>query len=462
MTAPSLSKNAISVDCCIVGAGPAGVVLGLVLARQGVKVCLLEAHRTLDRDFRGDTVHPSTLEMLDQIGLIDSVLALAPDRITDFPMHFPDGSISDPAPWRLAVKHPYTLQIPQARFLELLVSEALKYPTFQLFTGARVEQLLEDGDRVCGVRYRHDSGWCEIRAQLVVGADGRYSRTRQLAGIPIDATAQRMDVLWLTMPRQSGDPQRGRGLYPRHGRMLVVMDRPGEWQVGYLFPKGGYQQLREAGIDALHQSILELAPWLGDRLEAIVDWTQTSMLSVEAGRVQRWYRPGLLLIGDAAHVMSPVAGVGINYAIQDAIAASNRLGPRLLREDVRLTDLAAVQRRREWPTRLMQSMQAAMQRGLVSAGEAGAAKPWPIRVLEMLPPFNELRTRLIAYGGLTPERVAPLQPKLAASSSELTPRADVKFVEHVLQMVGSGFLGDHQRLGNLAVRQPASHQTGDV
>jgi 2-polyprenyl-6-methoxyphenol hydroxylase-like FAD-dependent oxidoreductase len=462
MRALTPSTHTLSVDCCIVGGGPAGVVLGLLLARQGVEVCLLEAHRTLDRDFRGDTVHPSTLEMLDQIGLIDRVLALAPDRITDFPMHFPDGSISEPAPWRLAVKHPYTLQIPQARFLELLVSEAQEYPTFHLMTGARAEQLLERGDHVYGVRYRGEHGWCEVTAQLVVGADGRFSRTRQLARMPIDANAQPMDVLWLTLPRQSGDPQRARGLYPRGGRMLVVLDRPDEWQIGYLFPKGGYQQLRVAGIEALRQSILELAPWLGDRVDAIVDWTQTSMLSVEAGRVQRWYRPGLLLIGDAAHVMSPVAGVGINYAIQDAIATSNRLGPRLRRKDVRLADLAAVQRRREWPTRLMQSMQSAMQRGLPSGGGPGAAKPWPLRVLEMLPPFNELRTRLIAYGGLTPERVAALQSELGASSSELTPRAEVKFVEHVLQMVGGGFLGDHQRLGNLTVRQPTSHQPGDV
>jgi 2-polyprenyl-6-methoxyphenol hydroxylase-like FAD-dependent oxidoreductase len=409
MTALSASNNALSADCCIVGGGPAGVVLALLLVRQGVDVCLLEAHRTFDRDFRGNTVHPSTLEMLDQIGLIERAMALAPDRVTEFPVHFPDGTVSEPVPRRLNVKHPYTLHIPQALLLELLVSEAQKYPTFHLLTGARAEQLLEDGARVRGVRYRQDGDWREVRAQLVVGADGRFSRTRQLAHIPIDANAQPMDVLWLTLPRHTGDPERARGLYPRGGRMVVVVDRPGDWQVGYVFPKGGYQRLRAAGIESLRQSIVELAPWLGDRLEALADWSQTSMLSVEAGRVPRWYRPGLLLIGDAAHVMSPIAGVGINYAIQDAIVASNRLGPRLLRNDVRLADLAAVQRRREWPTRLMQWMQAAMQSGAARGRGGGAATPLPLRVLEVLPPFIELRQRLIAYGGLTPERVAPLQ-----------------------------------------------------
>jgi 2-polyprenyl-6-methoxyphenol hydroxylase-like FAD-dependent oxidoreductase len=394
------------------------MVLGLLLARQGVEVCLLEAHRTFDREFRGDTVHPSTLAMLDQIGLIDKVLALAPDRITDFPMHFPDGSVSEPRPWRLAVKHPYTLQIPQARFLELLASEALNYPTFRLVTGARVEQLIEDGDRVRGVRYRHGNGWTDVEAKLVVGADGRFSRTRQLARIPIDTTAQQMDVLWLTLPREASDPERARGLYPRPGRMLVIQDRPSQWQIGYVFPKGGYQRLRSAGIEALRESIAEIAPWLADRVGAIVDWGQTSMLSVEAGRARRWYRPGVLLIGDAAHIMSPVAGVGINYAIQDAIVASNRLGRRLLEDNVRVVDLAAVQRRREWPTRLMQRMQAAMQQGIESQG-AGSRKPWPVRILELLPAFNELRTRLIAYGGLVPEQVAPLQAQFAGARSQL-------------------------------------------
>jgi 2-polyprenyl-6-methoxyphenol hydroxylase-like FAD-dependent oxidoreductase len=324
------------------------------------------------------------------------------------------------------------LQIPQARFLDLLASEAQKYPTFQLVTGARVEHLIQDGDRVCGVRYRYASGWCEVRAQLVVGADGRFSRTRQLARMPIDAAAQPMDVLWLILPRAATDSPTARGLYPRPGRMLVVTDRPGQWQIGYVFPKGGYQQLRANGIEALRQSIVDIAPWLGDRIDAITDWSQTSMLSVEAGSVQRWYRPGLLLIGDAAHIMSPVAGVGINYAIQDAIAASNRLGPCLLGGDVRVADLAAVQRRREWPTRLMQGMQAMMQKGIEDAGGTPAGKPWPVRLLEMLPPVNELRTRLIAYGGFTPEKVAPLQAELAGAHRQVGARANVQLVEHAL------------------------------
>ena len=462
MTALIPSKNSLSVDCCIVGGGPAGVVLALLLARQGVEVCLLEAHRNFDREFRGDMIHSSTLEMLDQIGLVDKVLALAPDRVTDFPTHFPDGSVSEPAPWRLNSKYPFTLFFPQALLLEVLVSEAQKFSNFHLLRGARAEQLLEHDDLVYGVRYRDERGSGDVIAELVVGADGRFSRIRQLARIPIDTNAQPMDVLWLRLPRRASDPPRARGIYPAARRMLVLMDRPDEWQVGYVFPKGSYQQLRAEGIAALRQSIVEIAPWLGDRLELLVDWTQTSLLNVEAGRVRRWFRPGLLLIGDAAHVMSPVAGVGINYAIQDAIVASNRLGPRLLGKQVQLADLAAVQRRREWPTRLMQSIQSAMQRELPSSDGPPAAPPLALRMLERVPLYNELRTRLIAYGGLRPERVAPLQPKLRGASRELTPRADAELVEHALQMVGSGLLSDHQRFGNLPVGHSASHQAGDV
>ena len=401
-----------TVDCCIVGGGPAGMVLGLLLARQGVEVCVLEAHADFNRDFRGDTVHPSTLEMLDQIGLLDSVLAVSPERITDFPLHFPDGTISSPAPWRLHVKHPFTLQIPQSKFLDCLAKHASQYPSFQLITRARVEKLIRHDGQTCGVRYRQDVTRCEVRARLVVGADGRFSRVRQLAQIPLNSTAQPIDVLWLTVPRQPNDPPRARGLYPRAGRLVVILDRPDTWQIGYRFPKGGYQALRTAGIEALRGSIVELAPWLADRAQDIEDWAQTSVLSVEAGRVDRWYQPGLLLIGDAAHVMSPVAGVGINYAIQDAIAASNRLGPVLLRDDVQVADLAWVQRRRELPTRLMQRMQRVMHEGLEQIG-LNANKPWPARVLEWLPPFQSLRTRLIAYGGFTPERVALLPPSQA-------------------------------------------------
>jgi 2-polyprenyl-6-methoxyphenol hydroxylase-like FAD-dependent oxidoreductase len=402
-TTPQIPKT---VDCLIVGGGPAGVVLSLLLARQGVEVALLEAHETFDRDFRGDTVHPSTLELLDQLGLIDKVLELAPERIADFPMHFEDGTVSEPLPWRLNARHPYTLQVPQARFLDLLVAEAARYPNFHVAMGARVEQLVEDKGVVRGARMRYSGGWLDVRAQLVVGADGRFSRTRQLARMPLETFAQPMDVLWLALPKSPGDPVRARGLYPRPGRMLVVMDRPDGWQIGLVFAKGGYQRLRSAGIDALRRSIAEIAPWLADRVETLERWTQTSMLSVEAGRVKRWYRPGLLLIGDAAHVMSPVAGVGINYAIQDAIVAANRLGPRLLRRDVRLADLAAVQRRREWPTRLMQSFQGVMQQGLTDGPRPGQARPLVVRLLELVPPISALRTRLIAYGGLQPERAA--------------------------------------------------------
>jgi 2-polyprenyl-6-methoxyphenol hydroxylase-like FAD-dependent oxidoreductase len=391
------------VDCCIVGGGPAGVVLGLLLARQGVQVALLEAHQDFDRDFRGDTVHPSTVKLLEQLGLLERLLALPHATIVDFPTHYPDGSISAPMPSR---SHSY--QVPQDLFLNLLAEEAGRYPSFHLLMGARVDGLIEQDGSVQGVRYTSTDGAREIRAALVVGADGRFSKVRQLAGMTLQAAAEPMDVLWLRLPHGSADPERAQGLYLGRNGLLVVMDRPDAWQIGYVFAKGAYQRVRAAGLAALREVIAEQAPWLADRTEQLRDWRQTSLLSVEAGRVRRWYRPGVLLIGDAAHVMSPVAGVGINYAIQDAIVASNILGPGLAEGRLRTTDLAAVQRRRELPTRIMQFLQRRMRPTFEPSGAVRLGPPLPARLVLNLPPVVDLRTRLVAYGGWHPECVLHL------------------------------------------------------
>ena len=327
------------------------------VTRQGIRVLLLEAHDTFDREFRGDSVHPSTRELIEQLGLTDQLVKLAEARVADFPLHTPDGRIlSQPHPI-LPTRFPETLQVFQAALLEMFASAAQRYPSFEIETGARVEQLIETDGVVSGVRYRNRAGLQTVHATLVVGADGRFSKVRQLAGMAIHESSQAIDVLWLRLPKFATDSPHALGISPGATELLIVGDRGTWWQISLAFPKGGYQALREEGIDALRRRIARLGPWLADRVDSLEDWNQTSLLVVRAGLVRRWYRPGLLLIGDAAHVMSPVYGVGINYAVQDAIVAANTLGPRLRDGTVRNADMAAVQRRREWPTRLMQLVQ---------------------------------------------------------------------------------------------------------
>jgi 2-polyprenyl-6-methoxyphenol hydroxylase-like FAD-dependent oxidoreductase len=352
------------------------------------------------------------LQLLDELGLLERLRQLPHATIHEFPTHFPDGTISTPPRTRLRLEHP-TMQVPQARFLELLVAEARRYPTFHVATGARVEELLESDNVVHGVRYRGpDNTWHEVRSRLVIGADGRFSRIRQLAGLPLVGSAEPIDVLWLRLPYGPTDPPRPQGIYAGDVGTVVVMNRGDGYQIGWLFPKGSYQNLRSAGVEALRGRIAARVPWLADRMHHLTDWRQTSLLTVEAGRVRRWYRDGLLLIGDAAHVMSPVAGVGINYAVRDAVVASNVLGPRLAAgNQIRSKDLAHVQRKRELPTRLMQAFQRQMRPRLRPTGQMLGAPPLPVRLMMNFPPLAMLRERLIAFGGLWPEKLRPLEPR---------------------------------------------------
>ena len=399
-----------SVHCCIVGGGPAGVVLGLLLARRGVEVLLLEAHQNFDRDFRGDTVHPSTVRVLQQLGLLDKLLSLPHAAVLDFPIHFPDGSISPPPTERDRARRPYSYQIPQHLLLDMLVNEAQRYSTFHVAMGARVDGLLYGAaGQVCGLRYRAADGSHEVRASLVVGADGRFSKVRQLAGLQLRTRGEPMDVLWFRLPKAAADPERATGIYFGTDGLVVIMDRPDGWQVGYVFAKGAYHRLRDDGLAALHAAVVSRVAWLADRVELLSDWRQTALLSVDAGRVDRWYAPGVLLIGDAAHVMTPVGGVGINYAVQDAVAAANVLGPRLLQGTPGVADLAQVQRRRELPTRLMQVLQRQMS-PFTSDGQPKLQPPLFPRLLMALPPVADLRRRLIAFGGWRPERVEDPAP----------------------------------------------------
>jgi 2-polyprenyl-6-methoxyphenol hydroxylase-like FAD-dependent oxidoreductase len=352
-------------------------------------------------------MHASTQHVLEQIGLTKRLNALPHAEIYEFPTHFPDGTVSPPPRAPHQSKRPPTLEVSQARFIELLVDEARQYPGFSIAFGARAEALIEHEGNIHGVRYRTGDGWGEVHAKLVVGADGRFSKIRQLAGLKLIGSADRIDLVWLRLPRSTGDPERAHGIYLGSDGFLVAVPRADDWQIGFTLPKDGFKRLRAAGIEALRASIVERAPFLADRTHLIADWRQTALLQVETGRVERWYRPGLLLIGDAAHVMSPAAGVGINYAIQDAVVASNVLGRGLRGGVARTSDLAKVQRRRELPTRLMQAIQRQMRPDSMLGTISRSEIPLFARLMR-LPLLNQVPGRLIAFAGFTPERVRAL------------------------------------------------------
>ncbi|MFL5653177.1 MAG: FAD-dependent oxidoreductase [Ktedonobacteraceae bacterium] len=386
--------------CCIVGSGPAGAVLALLLARKGIPVILLEEHMNFDRDFRGDTIHPSVMQIMDQIGLADKLLQLPHTEAYNLPVQTAGGLLTLADFRRLKTRFPYIAMIPQAHFLEFITTEAKRYPNFHLVMGARVEKLIEEDGYIHGVHYRGKDGWHEVRATLTVAADGRFSRVRKLAGFEAVQTAQAMDVLWFRLSCKPGDSRESSGRLGG-GHVLIMLNRADYWRMGYVIPKGGYQKLRAAGLPALRQEIARLLPEWAERLDTIQEWKQVSVLSVESSRLPRWYRPGLLLIGDAAHVMSPVGGVGINYAIQDAVVAANVLSEPLKAGKIRLRDLAEVQRQRAWPTRIIQAFQNFIQRRVVAnvVNSDKSLKVSPLlRFLLKMPLVGTLPARLIAFG----------------------------------------------------------------
>ena len=389
-------------DCCIVGGGPAGLMLALLLARRGVRVTLLEAHRDFDREFRGNTINPSVMEVMEELGLADRLLGLRHAEVPRFTAHAAGDSAVFAEFSRLKTRYPYILMLPQARFLEFIAGEARKHPNFRLVMGARVKGLIEENGVIRGVRYRGPDGPCEVHARLTIGADGRFSQIRRLAGPQSVKDSPPMDVFWFNLPREPGDPKDAGAVFRfGPGSLLVLMDHFEHWQIGYIVPKGGYKRLRAAGLPALRRSVAKLAPELADRVGYLKNWKQGSLLSVESDRLRRWYRPGLLLIGDAAHVVSPVGGVGINLAIQDAVVAANVLAEPLKTGRLRLRDLAAVQRRREWPTRLIQEVQTLAQWWVVSGAlDASETYRLPIllRLLMRTPLLRNLFGRLIAFG----------------------------------------------------------------
>jgi 2-polyprenyl-6-methoxyphenol hydroxylase-like FAD-dependent oxidoreductase len=406
MTAISGSANQV----CIAGAGPAGVVLSLLLARQGIPVTLLEAQSDFNRDFRGDTLHASALEILDQLDLAQAVLSLSHARVERFQITTAQGIITMADFSRLDSAFPYIALIPQARFLDFLTAEAKKLPAFSIIMNAKVHDLIIEDNQVRGVIYTKDGKYVELPARLTIGADGRGSRVRELAGIKLGKTTPPMDVIWFKLPRPEtfGLANITGGRFGA-GTILAILDRGNELQLGYVVVKGSFKALREQGIAALRDELCHLEQVLRECVGVLKDWSQCAILSVVTGRVECWHRPGLLLIGDAAHVMSPVGGVGINYAIHDAVATANLLTKPLLEGTVTDGDLHAVQLRRERATRFIQSVQSIIQRRIISSALKSSRPfhpPLLVRILTRFGFVQKIMARIIAYG-LDPERIEP-------------------------------------------------------
>ena len=388
-------------------------MLALLLARQGVEVTLLESQSDFERMFRGDSIYPTILEVMDSLGLGERLHALPHAKAQTIRLMTEHGPLEVGSFRRLRGKYPYLMVVPQSRFLEFVLWEAARFPNFRLEMNARVETLLEDGGVVRGVRYRQAGVTHELHADLTVGCDGRGSRVRALSGLEagLVRTAPATDLLWLSLPRDEHSPRREEvDLHVGRGHYLAILEHARHWQVGCGIPKGSFQRLRELGLEHLRGIIAQSAPWLASGLEAITDWSQVRLLSVQTSRLKRWAKPGLLLIGDAAHTMSPIGGVGINLAIQDAVVAANHLTRGLLEQRLNVRDLHRVQREREWPVRLTQTWTRLLEWQLAAAM---ASQPsWlmvtALRAVMRVPAMSDLSTWLTAYGVQPPRVLEPV------------------------------------------------------
>jgi 2-polyprenyl-6-methoxyphenol hydroxylase-like FAD-dependent oxidoreductase len=400
--------TALRARCCIAGGGPAGMMLGYLLARAGVDTVVLEKHADFLRDFRGDTVHPSTLEVMHELGLLEEFLQRPHQKLTRIegqvggqPIVLADFS-------RLPVRCGFIAFMPQWDFLDFLAQRGRQLPQFRLLMQAEATGLIEEAGQVVGVRGTTPAGPLEVRAPLTVAADGRHSRLRGQAGLEVEDFGAPMDVLWMRLSKRATDTSSALGRI-NQGRVFVTLDRGDYWQCAYVIPKGGYDALRRESFDVLRGGIVAVAPFLADRVAELRGWDDVKLLAVQVNRLRRWHRPGLLCIGDAAHAMSPIGGVGINLAIQDAVAAANLLAQPLLRGAPTENELGAVQRRRGFPTRMTQRMQLFLQRIVIGRVLASGATPgiaWPIRLLQRFPLLRRMPARLIGMG-FRPEHVRP-------------------------------------------------------
>jgi 2-polyprenyl-6-methoxyphenol hydroxylase-like FAD-dependent oxidoreductase len=394
------------VRCCIAGGGPAGMMLGYLLARAGVDVLVLEKHGDFLRDFRGDTIHPSTLELMHELDILEDFLKRPHQEARQLTGYVGDHEVTITDFTHLPTHCKFLALMPQWEFLNFLVEKGKHYPAFHLLMRAEVSGLVEEAGRVTGVRVSTPDGAREVRADLVVGADGRHSTVREAAHLSIKDLGAPMDVLWMRLSRRPNDPRQPLGRFNR-GKIFIMLDRDDYWQCAFVIRKGGIEEVQRRGLEAFRQDIATVAPFMRERVDELRDWNDIKLLTVRVDRLRRWYRPGLLCIGDAAHAMSPVGGVGINLAIQDAVAAANILTPHLRAGKLTTADLREVQRRRELPTRLTQRLQVLIQNRVISP-VLGSGKqlslPWGLKLLRTFPVLRRLPARVLGIG-FRPEHV---------------------------------------------------------
>ncbi|MGB6518430.1 MAG: FAD-dependent oxidoreductase [Candidatus Cybelea sp.] len=392
--------------CCVVGAGPAGMMAAMLFARAGVSTVLLEKHGDFLRDFRGDTIHPSTLEVMDELGVLESFLKRPHQEVTTLSGNLGDSLITVADFTKLPTRCKFLAFMPQWDFLNFLAEEAMRFPSFDLRMQARVEELIWENGRVAGVRAQTPSGPLNVHSDLTIAADGRESMLRQQAHLDVVELGAPMDVLWLRLTKHPSDPHETFG-YIRDGRIMALIDRGVYWQCAYVIPKGTHDELRRSGLEEFRKQVSTIVPFLADRVGELASWDDVKLLTVRVNRLRQWYRPGLLCIGDAAHAMSPIGGVGINLAIQDAVAAANLLAPKLSRGGVTVGDLRAVQQRRESAARRTQALQLFIQSKIIGRVLANGRAPFLHRLpglLRWLPFLPRIPGRLVGLG-FRPERL---------------------------------------------------------
>jgi 2-polyprenyl-6-methoxyphenol hydroxylase-like FAD-dependent oxidoreductase len=385
--------------CVIAGGGPAGVMAGYLLARAGVPVIVLEKHGDFFRDFRGDTIHPSTLELMYELGLLEEFLKQPHQEVRELRAVVNAQAVPIADFTKLPTRCKFIAFMPQWDFLNFLSTHAKKFPSFQLLMQHEVVDLMFDKQRVIGVLAKTPRGELEIRADLVIGADGRHSIVQARAGMQRQEFGVPIDALWMRISKKQDDPQQSLGFF-QQGKLLVLLDRGDYWQCGFVIPKGGFDEIRARGLQQFQNDIVSFAGFLRDRVAELDDWSKIKLLTVQINRLRDWSRDGLLCIGDSAHAMSPAGGVGINLAIQDAVATANLLGEKLRTGPVSVDDLRKVQARREWPTRLIQAMQVFIHRRIVTGrtSDRKESLPFVFRLLKWFPVLRQIPARFIGIG----------------------------------------------------------------